>query len=66
MIHVSNHRHVPDVVLFVHDPPQLVRSKLHLQTSELTKTANGSALIQKLWAANRYRLGNENRAEKRI
>jgi hypothetical protein len=24
MINVGNHRHVPDVVFFVHDPPQLV------------------------------------------
>jgi hypothetical protein len=34
--------------------------------SKLTKTTNGSALIQKVEAANRYRLSNENRAEKRI
>jgi hypothetical protein len=37
MIHVSNHRHIPDVVFFVHDPPQLVRSKLHLQTIRINK-----------------------------
>jgi len=35
-------------------------------TCKPSKTANGSALIQKIWAANRYRLSDENRAEKQI
>lgn len=30
MIHVGNHRHVPDVGLFVHDGPDLIHSEVHL------------------------------------
>ncbi len=36
MIDMGNHRHIPDVVFFVHDPPQLVWSKLHLASPRLT------------------------------
>jgi hypothetical protein len=30
MIDMGNHRHIPDIVFFVHNPPQLVWSHLQL------------------------------------
>lgn len=30
MIHVGNHRHVPDVGLLVHDGPDLIHREVHL------------------------------------
>lgn len=36
---MGNHRHVPDVILLVHDPADLLHSELHLQdVSERVRT----------------------------
>lgn len=34
VIHVGDHRHIPDVGLFVHDLPDLVYCKVHLRRDE--------------------------------
>jgi hypothetical protein len=46
VVHMGNHRHVPDVILLVHDPADLLHSELHLQNiSERVRTRQNEEVI---------------------
>ena len=52
VIHMSNNRHIANVILFVHDPTKLFNSKLHLEISERTRTSGNQKLHKDMYIIN--------------